>query len=331
MTACRNAQCFFTSVCFLVLITGISGSLQKANGQGHTADTVHVITERDLIPESIAYDPALNKFYAGSLFKRKIVWFTPGGKTEDLTKSDSIGSVLGIKIGRGDTLWILHAVTDFISTYRKSPLPEGGYLTAIHKGSGKILKTYPIPDGIGNDLVITHNNDIFLTATNNGAVCKLDRETDQIEYFIPKGTFSFPNGITSSGETLYVADGNSFFIIQTKTKRVTQLRHSPKDTLGGFDGIYFYNGTLIGVQNGIAPRRVVQIHLSKNKQSVTKIRLLDSHDVPRPYYSPTTGVIHRNDFYFISNAQLKSFDDQGRIFPYDMLKDVIIKRIPLNR
>jgi hypothetical protein len=45
---------------------------------------------------------------------------------------------------------------------------------------------------------------------------------------------------------------------------------------------------------------------------------------------PTTGVVADGAFYYIANSQLRAFDETGRIFPHEKLKDPIILRVPLR-
>ncbi len=46
---------------------------------------------------------------------------------------------------------------------------------------------------------------------------------------------------------------------------------------------------------------------------------------------PTTGGPARDDFLFIANAQIRSFDEKGKIFPDDKVERVRILRVPLGR
>ena len=44
---------------------------------------------------------------------------------------------------------------------------------------------------------------------------------------------------------------------------------------------------------------------------------------------PTTGAITNDQFYYIANSQLRSFDKDHNIQPMEKLKDVIILKIKL--
>ncbi|MCU7503689.1 MAG: hypothetical protein HF314_11475 [Ignavibacteria bacterium] len=44
---------------------------------------------------------------------------------------------------------------------------------------------------------------------------------------------------------------------------------------------------------------------------------------------PTTGTIKDDTFYFIAASQLRSFEENGKIFPEEKLKDVLILKLNL--
>src|SRR6478736_4914990 len=64
------------------------------------------LTEKDLIPEGITFDPTTKSFYVSSINKRKIVKVDEQGRVSDFIPSgqDEIGEVLGLKIAKGK-LW----------------------------------------------------------------------------------------------------------------------------------------------------------------------------------------------------------------------------------
>src|SRR5882762_11191566 len=64
------------------------------------------LSEKDLIPEGIAFDPLTKSFYVSSINKRKIVKVDETGSVSDFISSrqDGIGEVLGLKVAQGK-LW----------------------------------------------------------------------------------------------------------------------------------------------------------------------------------------------------------------------------------
>jgi hypothetical protein len=47
--------------------------------------------------------------------------------------------------------------------------------------------------------------------------------------------------------------------VDLQTKAVALLAHPPELSLGGIDGLYLAGGTLLAVQNGTAPPRILQM------------------------------------------------------------------------
>lgn len=96
-------------------------------------------------------------------------------------------------------------------------------------------------------------------------------------------------------------------------KKVTHLPALAGATLLGIDGLYFYKGKLIGVQNGVAPRRVVRIHLNKSLDRAERLEVIEANN---PVFDePTLGVIVNDTFYFIANSQWGLVDDKGQLGP----------------
>src|SRR5688500_12907873 len=63
-------------------------------------EVAFTLPERDLYPESVAYDPGHKAFYVGGMYRRKIVKVDAGGRVSDFVTPgrDGLFSVLGMKI-----------------------------------------------------------------------------------------------------------------------------------------------------------------------------------------------------------------------------------------
>lgn len=131
--------------------------------------------------------------------------------------------------------------------------------------------------------------------------------------------FLFPNGITSDGKSLYVADFRGLHRFDLVTKERSKIE---TDVLvNGIDGLDFHDGTLIGIQNSIGNPRVIRVHLGTNR-----VEVLESRN--RFFELPTTGALAGDEYFFIANPGLRSFDD-GQIRPWDRLEDPVMLRLPL--
>ena len=75
----------------------------------------------------------------------------------------------------------------------------------------------------------------------------------------------------------------------------------------------FDHGTLIAVQNGTSPGRVVAFDLDPSLTRVTSETIIDRST--KTLGDPTHGVIIDDDFYYIANSGWDVIDDHGNMRP----------------
>jgi hypothetical protein len=156
-------------------------------------------------------------------------------------------------------------------------------------------------------------------------------QKDEIELFLEDPAFGSPQGLAFSGseQHLFMADyGTGLFDIDVKTKKVTHLAPLAGATLLGIDGLYFHQGSLIGVQNGVTPQRVVRLSLSKDLGRVERLEVLEANNPV--FLEPTLGVLVKDTFYFIANSQWPLIDDNGKLAADDKLQDPVVLKIKLD-
>ena len=79
---------------------------------------------------------------------------------------------------------------------------------------------------------------------------------------------------------LYVAISTGIAKIDTSTRAPTRLPQPDAVVTGGCDGLYWYEGDLIGIQNITNPGRVVRIELADKVTRVGGLIVLQSHHDP---------------------------------------------------
>lgn len=278
------------------------------------------IPEKDLIPEGIAYDPADRTLFVGSLNKRKIVRVTADGKAEDFvtTGQDGLGPVLGLRVDpKRRWLW---ACTG------SSARPESSYLFAFEiDGRGRLAKKVhlatPGPHLL-NDLVVTSEGDVFATDSEGGTVVRLARDKDELQPFAQG--FIYPNGIALSADetALFVADGKAgLTLVERSTGQKRALSHPKGVSPSGIDGLYFYDGSLVAVQNGAGKPRVVRYHLDATFTGIVRIEILESRNPA--FVIPTTAALAGEDLYVLATSNLEALGKDG-LNPNAKLYDVII-------
>ncbi|HYL61502.1 MAG TPA: hypothetical protein VE077_02695 [Candidatus Methylomirabilis sp.] len=260
-------------------------------------------TEKDLIPEGLAFDSLRNVFYLSSLNRRKIVETGRDGTATDFVPTDryDLLPVLGIRLSPSDgTLW----ADSFADT---------GQTELLHfDAEGKLLGRFK-PGGAGmhgfNDLVVRKNGDVITTDSLANAVFRFDPATRTFTPLRLHRPVFYPNGIALSGDehTLYVADNLGVVALGLLKGDSRDVDPGARSTLAGIDGLYWYNGSLVSVQNGIGSPRVAMFRLSRDGLRVTRTTILEN----RTNFTvlPTTGAIRRSDFYFIANSQIDNLNN----------------------
>ena len=143
-----------------------------AVSQAHSA---FITTEKDLIPEGLAYDPMIDAFYLGSLNRRKIVKIPRQGKIADFVPGDryNLLPILGIRMDPSNgTIWSASSTND-------------GRAELLHfDKSGALLGRFsPGKDekhGF-NDLAFTLSGEVFLTDTLANLLYRFDSKTHDFE------------------------------------------------------------------------------------------------------------------------------------------------------
>ncbi len=315
---------------FKAILKKIEGMKTPVNN----SEIAFVISEKDLMPEGITYDPAEEKFYIGSLHKRKVTSIDRNGKIEDFIreKQDGLWGVAGIKVdAKRRILWVNSVALPNMRRSKKEKLGLSGVFK-YDLNNGKLIKKYldNKPNiHLFNDLVINSEGDVFITNSLFGAIYVIPHERDELELFVKPDRFTYPNGIALSGDEryLYVIHAEGASIIDIGTRSCFALTHSEDIALTGIEGLYFYRNSLVAIQNGYKPERVIRFFLNEGLNRVEGAEIIEVHN-PLFMFS-TTGVIVDDMFYYIANSQLNCYNDDHTTFPMDKLHDIVILKAKL--
>src|SRR5262249_25370877 len=196
---------------------------------------------------------------------------------------------------------------------------------------GTLLGRFSPDDGAKhgfNDLVVRKSGEVILTDSLNNSVFRFDHAKKSFTPLRVHRELIYPNGIALSDDdkTLFVGDAIGIVRIDLQALASTDVIPGPRTTLAGADGLYWYNGSLIAVQNGIGSPRIAAFKLSADGTRVTKTTVLEN----RTSFAslPTTGAIRGTDFYFISNSHIDNLND-GKILDVTELEPVRIAVVHL--
>ncbi len=298
------------------------------------SETAFTIKDRSLHTEGIEYDAMHKTFYLGSIHKRKVVKVTADGKTSDfcLPAFEGMTSIFGIKADvKRNSLWVCSSPMQEMENYDSSARSA---VFQFELNSGKLLHRYQSAlnskSGIYGDLIISSKGNVLISDSQNNDITTINPKTNQIEPYYSSPEFWNIQGMTFSSDEkfLFIADYvKGIFRLDVKTKKLIEISTQADVSLSGIDGIYFYNNSLIAIQNGVMPLRSVRYFLNKDQSEIINFEVIDRRHPA--FGEPTLGVIDDKTFYYIANSQWNGYDHH-QIKPNDQLKDIVILKTHLK-
>jgi sugar lactone lactonase YvrE len=292
------------------------------------------LPEANLLTEGIACDSVKGTFFVGSVRKGKILRVAGDGRTSPFgTVQGGRWAPLGLRVDQlRDALWVAAAALPQTEGY----LPADSGRSAILRydlRSGRLASRYEPRDGQAHaigDLIVTRAGDVFATDSRAPIVYRIKAGSDSLERFIESPLLLSAQGLalTPDERTLYVADyARGILRVDLASRSVTLLRTADSVLALGIDGMYYHEGRLIGIQNGVAPHRVVRLTLSPEGDRIVEARVLERAH-PR-YQEPTLGVLVSGELFYIANSQWERFGQDGGISDSTALQRPVVLRLPL--
>jgi len=263
--------------------------------------------ERDLIPEDIAYDAKMRRFFVSSVRQSKIVMIGGEKDQTDFAKTD--WPVLALRVdARRRILW---AATGWLPQCARCEASDKDKtsLLAFDLDSGALKQRIASPvHGLLGDMTISRAGEMYVSEGINGAVLRLRLRAKKLERLDVPGEFPSPQtpALSTDEKTLYVPDYvRGIAAITLSTGAVAWLKPADDIALNGIDGLYVHGDSFLAVQNGTTPARVVRFSLDLRKQEVLEANTPELGE-------PTHGTIVGDTFYFIANSGWDEYDDQGK-------------------
>ncbi len=309
----------------------IVAEIRRKNPAKIQSKPAFVIKEPNLFPEGMAYARFDGRIYAGSV-QRKIVWTDKSGELHELAKAGdgNLAYVAGLHVDESrKELWAVSS--RFGSATELANAVPG--LFKYDLNTGKRLAIFAAPNksaGGLNDVTVAPSTGIaYTTNTGEASVYCAKPGSHELELFLPRDSVSGANGIALSDDekTLFVAGDFGIQRVDLTTKTVTALQ-KPSDVVdASMDGLYFYRGSLVGIQNGIHPGRVVRFYLDSTLTKIVRSEILETYNPA--FENPTTGGLDGDSLLFMANPQLHKWTPGKPLPPADNLNDIQILRISL--
>lgn len=286
------------------------------------SDVAFVLPEADLLSEDVTYDQNTQIFYVSSVRKGKIVAIDRDHRVTDFTNGGQAGTwgILAVAVDPvRRVLWATTAAMPMTLGYQAADSGRSALLE-YDLGTRALLHRYDLPTNDGphalGDMTLSAQGDVYVSDGAAGIVYALRRGERQLTQLVPKGTLPSPQtpALSRDGMRLYIADyARGIAILNFRDGSTSWLAH-PKDlAVSGIDGMYLNGSTLLAIQNGTSPERVIRMHLNRAGKSVDRWDLIEANS--HGLGDPTHGVIVGTSFYFIANSGWDRFADDGTVKP----------------
>jgi sugar lactone lactonase YvrE len=300
----------------------------KQFGEGKVAYT---LPKGDFLFESLAFDPKKKQLLVGSVRDGKIHRVGKDGKLEDFiapSAENGLWSVYAMATDpAGENLYVASTSSVYFKGFKQEDYGKAGVFK-FRLSDGKLLGKYLLtPDKEPQTLstiAVGKNGEVFAADGVRNLIYRVDGGALKLMVENPKLTSVRGLAVSGDGKTLYFADYQlGLFGVDLSAGKAFDIDYSPETlTLGGIDGVYWYDGALVVIENGMSPKRVMRLKLDESGRKIVKAMPLDVNNAA--FGLPTYGTTDGNSLYFVANSQKNDYDAYGVLKDESKLEPVRI-------
>lgn len=289
------------------------------------AELVCSLPQADTMPEDITYLPSLHSFVVSSIRHHTLYRISlPKGHAKDCSMQELPLSheakrwpTMAVSFdARRNALWVTASAMPGFKGFPKED--EGkAVLMEVDPASGKVLHRF-VPDTKGpavlGDMSVAADGTVYVTDSIGGGVYRLrgDIQTARLEQ-IADGLFSPQTPtVAGDGKRLFIADYTMGVAVidlppPGGQAKPVYLPHPESIATVGLDGLYLDSDSLIGIQNGTEPMRVLRLRLNRSQAEITSAEVIEQ--TSDPMGDPTHATLANGWFYVSANVGWSKVDD----------------------
>ena len=287
------------------------------------------LNDARLLPEGIAFDSVGKRYYLGSLAQRKIVVTDGRGPARDFSQpTDKLDVVLGLTVdapGRALFAVSTNGFEDSAKIERRNAVLRYDLRT------GRLVSRHDAPAAKQlNDVAVASDGTLYATDSEASSLFRMRPGESVLTPFGTPGAARGANGIAAAPNgALFVTLTTGIGRIDPRDGAVRRLDQPDSVVTGGIDGLYWYRGDLVGVQNSTNPGRVIRIRLDPDGQRVVGLTVLQSHHHPE-FAEPTTGAIVGGAIQVLANTHVGQYQPDGTVKDPETLRPTAVLAVPLD-
>ncbi len=274
----------------------------------------------DLIAEGIAWDAPSRTYFVSSVRKRTILAFdgtNRSGASRNFLPhpGPDIGALCGM-VASGGRLWATMAtLPQMLGFDQGAPAPTA--LLAFDLGTAALVERFDLPASPGQhaltDLAPAAQGDsVFVSDALGGMVYVARRGSGKLAPLVAPGALVYPQtpAPTPDGRRLFVPDYvRGIASVDIARGETVWLAHPPEIALNGIDDLHLVGQSLLAIQNGTNPPRIMRFWLDVNLSRIERAEILEQ--LTPGLGEPTHGVVVDKTFWFIADGGWGRFDASG--------------------
>ena len=332
-----------------------AAALMKEHGLPVTnAEFVCELPQADTMPEDIGYlkgsgAKSTESFYVSSIQHHTIYRVALPGSLPKTGRRDCAMEELPLPAeakrwptlavaadAKRNVLWVTASAMPGFSGIPKED--EGkALLMEIDAHSGKLLRRFD-PGTTGpavlGDMCVTGTGTVYVTDSIGGGVYRLHGGLPAAKLEkIADGLFSPQTPVPSrDGKRLFVADYTMGVAVidlpvadaaPNPSAKLNYLPHPESVAVVGLDGLYQNGDSLIGIQNGTEPERILRLLMNAAQTEITGAQVIQQAG----QLDPTHAVEVDGWFYAVTNAGWSKVDDNtGQLKPGEKFTPPVLLR-----
>lgn len=317
------------------------------------ADHVCTLPIADLMPEDLTFDKTSGTFIVSSIQHHSLYRVSlpkgsdspKGSRVPESSKDDC--EVKELPLEAQAKRWPVMAVSfdparrlvwmtsSAIPGFSGFPKEDDGKtaLLAIDPGDGKVVRRFDLESGgagVLGDMSVTADGTVYVSDSIGGGVYRVRGNASLESAKLDK----IADGLFSPQTPVLAADGKRLFVpeyplgiavIDLASGKVSELPHPDNVVVSGLDGMHLVGGSLIGVQNGTEPERIVRFRLN---HAQTEIESAEVMEQSTRLGDPTHAIAVDGWVYVLANVGWDKVDDSGKLKKGASFTSPVLLRFP---
>jgi hypothetical protein len=290
------------------------GVNSKSFGEGKVAFD---LPKTDNLLNALAWDGKRKTLLVGSARSGAIHRLDQKGKLTDFIAAGSNPNLWGVDAlgvdSAHDKLYVATSASPKFDKFSADNANKAALLE-FDLGSGKFVKKYAAPSEAThafNDIAVSADGAVYVSEGVHRIVYKVEGNTFKPVVQNPKLTAISAITVSGNGRVLYIADyALGIFGFDLAKGQAFEPTYNPDSlVLGGIVGMHFYDDTLIIIEDGMVPKRVMRLSLSPDGHTVKGAMPLDV--ASQDFIALGDGALAGEKLYFITNRQDSLYDRNG--------------------